>query len=90
MRLLEEEGVLDQLGKGANLVVTGRVACLGTAGPFARVAFCLDDDNRLNVGYAVGDGAHGPWAAEGGEFEPFTLRAHGYYVRYLKRFPTLE
>ena len=89
IRLLEQDGILEQLRRGATLVVTGPVARLRTPGPFVRLAFCIDAENRLNIGYAVGEGPGGPWVDAGGEFELFSLRTYGYYTRYLKRLPPI-
>jgi hypothetical protein len=87
--VLEAQGVIAALEAGSQLVVTGRVARLALDGPFVRMAFRVDED-RLGVGYAVGEGIDGPWTEDGGEFEPFTLRAHGYYTRFLKRLRPAE
>ena len=89
IRLLERDGILERLRGGATLVVTGPVACLGNPGPFARLAFCIDAEKRLNIGYAVGEGPGGPWVDVGGEFEVFSLRTYGYYTSYLKRLPPI-
>ena len=85
--MLWQDGVLDALGGSEDLAVTGPVGRLGMSGPFARLAFCIDDEHRLSVGYAIGDGTNGPWRRTGGEFEPFTLRAYGYFRRYIRRLP---
>ena len=90
LRFLEEDGILDLLAAGKDLAVTDRVVRLGASGPFARLAFRVDSDRRLNVGYVLGTAADGPWTDVGGEFEPFTLRAYGYYVRYLKRASAID
>jgi hypothetical protein len=87
VRLLEREGLLDALDAGRDVAVSGQVVQLGDGGPYARLAFCLDPAGRLCVGYAVSEGIDGPWRREGGEFEPFNQRTHGYWVRYLKRQP---
>lgn len=90
IRALGQDGVLDALGEGGNLAVTGPVARLGSSGPFVRLAFCVDSEHRLTVGYAVGEGMDGPWNRVGGEFEPFTLRAYGYFRRYIRRLPQVR
>lgn len=87
LRVLWQDGVIDALGEGGDLAVTGPVGRLGTSGPFARLAFCIDAERRLSVGYAVGEGTNGPWGTTGGEFEPFTLRSYGYFRRYIRRLP---
>ena len=87
IRILWQDGVLDALREGGELAVTGPVGRLGISGPFARLAFCIDGQHRLSVGYAVGEGAKGPWRRAGGEFEPFSLRSYGYFRRYIRRLP---
>ncbi len=89
-RLLEDRGVTAVLATGCEVAVTGRPAPLGPERPYARLAFRLDPGDRLQVGYAVSDGLDGPWTAEGGEFEPFTLRTYGYYRRYIQRHRPIE
>jgi hypothetical protein len=89
-RLLEDRGVTAVLATGCDVAVTGRPARLGPEGPYARLAFRLDPGDRLRVGFAVSDGLDGPWTAEGGEFEPFTLRTYGYYRRYIQRHRPIE
>ena len=87
IRILWQDGVLDALGEGVDLAVTGPVGRRGISGPFVRLAFCVDSQHRLSVGYAVGEGTNGPWTRVGGEFEPFTLRSYGYFRRYIRRLP---
>ena len=89
-RLLVERGVPAAFRSGRSLAVLGRPARLAADGPFARLAFRLGEDGRLSVGFAVADDVDGPWHEERGEFEPFTSRAYGYYVRYLKRLPPVD
>jgi hypothetical protein len=88
VRLLEKGGVLDALAEGGELAVIGPAVRLGASGTLGRLAFSIDRENRLHVGYAVAEQADGPWRRA--EFEPFTLRAYGYYVRYLKRRPLVR
>jgi hypothetical protein len=90
IRLLEKDGVLDTLAEGGELAVTGPAVLLGASGTLGRLAFSIEPENRLHVGYAVAERAEGPWRRAGGEFEPFSMRAYGYYVRYLKRRPLVR
>jgi hypothetical protein len=90
VRLLEADGILDALGGGSRLAVVGPVARLGGEGPFVRLAFRVDDHGRLLVGYAASRDPGGPWSHAEGEFEPFTIRAHGYYQRYIKRLAPVD
>lgn len=85
IRLLEDEGVIERLVERPGLVVTGPAAHVGATGDFARLAFWIDGDDRLNVGLARAVGPEGPWTPSDEDCEPFTLRSYGYFRRYVQR-----
>jgi hypothetical protein len=80
-RILRDLGVPRAFERGEQLVLVGPTYELRKdPGIKVRLAFLHDADGKLCVGYADdGDG----WQAV--EFEPFSLRALGYYERRLKR-----
>ncbi|MFI5396549.1 MAG: hypothetical protein ACHQ9S_13530 [Candidatus Binatia bacterium] len=80
-RLLKDLGVITAFEHGEQLVLVGRTYELRKdPGVRVRLAFLHDPDGRLCVGYAEdSDGWHAV------EFEPFSLRAFGYYQRRVKR-----
>jgi hypothetical protein len=81
-RILDQLGVPAALARGEALVLVGPTYTLRKEpSTTVRLAFLRDEDRRLCVGYARNDGS--VWAAV--EFEPFSLRALGYYERRLKR-----
>ena len=81
-RILKQLGVTRAFEQGETLVLVGPTYALRKdPGIKVRLAFLHDDEGRLCVGYASDDG--GEWQAV--ESEPFSLRALGYYQRYLKR-----
>jgi hypothetical protein len=80
-RTLKGLGVLGALERGEQLVLVGRTYELRKEpGVKIRLAFLHDADARLCVGYA--EDRNG-WQAV--EFEPFSMRALGYYQRRVKR-----
>jgi hypothetical protein len=81
-RILKELGVAEGFERGDTLVLTGPTYELRKdPGVCARLAFLYDDEHRLCIGYARDD--DGEWRVV--EYEPFSLRALGYYQRHLKR-----
>ena len=81
-RLLKQLGVIDTLARGHPIALVGTVYELRKeATTHVRVVFLYDEEKRLCVGYA--SNATGRW--EPVEFEPFSMRALGYYERRLKR-----
>jgi len=80
-RVLHRLGVTRAFERGEKLVLVGPTYELRKApGIKVRMAFLHDAEGQLCVGYADDDGG---WQAV--EFEPFSLRALGYYERRLKR-----
>ena len=81
-RILDELGVRAALAEGDTLVLRGAEYELRKQ-PTVRVqlAFLLDDERRISVGYARSE--DGDWEVV--EYEPFSMRALGYYQRRLKR-----
>jgi hypothetical protein len=80
-RILRDLGVPRAFERGEQLVLVGPTYELRKdPGIKVRLAFLHDTDGKLCVGYA--DDSDG-WQAV--EFEPFSLRALGYYERRLKR-----
>jgi hypothetical protein len=80
-RMLKALGVPGAFERGEQLVLVGRTYELRKdPGIKVRLAFLHDADARLCVGYA--EDRNG-WHAV--EFEPFSLRALGYYQRRVKR-----
>ena len=82
-RMLDELGVRRALAEGDTLVLRGAVYELRKQ-PAVRVqlAFLLDDERRISVGYARRE-EDDDWEVV--EHEPFSMRALGYYQRRLKR-----
>jgi len=80
-RLLDQLGVWKRLQQGEKVVVVGPTYELITAeDPIAALAFTCEGE-RLYVGFAVV--REGQWEAV--ELEPYSLRALGYWQRWLKR-----
>jgi hypothetical protein len=80
-RLLDQLGVWKRLQRGEKLVVVGPTYELFTAeDSTAALAFTCEGES-LYVGYAVV--REGRW--EAAELEPYSLRALGYWQRWLKR-----
>lgn len=80
-RILQDLGVPRAFERGEQLVLVGPTYELRKdPGIKVRLAFLHDADGQLCVGYAHDSGG---WQAV--EFEPFSLRALGYYERRLKR-----
>lgn len=80
-RLLERLGVMKALERGENLVLVGPTYELRKdPGIRVRMAFLRGSEGQLCVGYANDEEGWQPV-----EFEPFSLRALGYYERRLKR-----
>ena len=74
-------GVMRALDRGETLVLVGPTYELRKdPGIKVRMAFLRGDDGQLCIGYAHDDDGWRPV-----EFEPFSLRALGYYQRRLKR-----
>ncbi len=81
-RMLDELGVRAALKEGDTLVLRGPIYELRKQpGVRVQLAFLLDDEQRISVGYA--QRADDDWEVV--EHEPFTMRALGYYERRLKR-----
>jgi hypothetical protein len=80
-RTLQQLGVLPRLRAGERVVPVGKTFALrGREGEFASLVFAFDGDT-LAVGYATRHGES--WTVE--ELEPYSLRALGYWQRWLKR-----
>ncbi len=80
-RLLKRLGVVQAFERGETLVLVGPTYELRKdPGLKVRMAFLRDGDGHVCVGYAHDEDG---WQAV--EFEPFSLRALGYYERRLKR-----
>jgi hypothetical protein len=81
-RVLTQLGVLDALRRGESLVLAGcTYARRKQPEGRVRLAFQRDDEGRLCVGYASDES--GSWQSV--DAEPFSMRALGYYRRWLKR-----
>jgi hypothetical protein len=80
-RVLQRLGVMRAFERGEQLVLVGPTYELRKdPGIKARMVFLRDRDGQLCIGYANDDDGWQPV-----EFEPFSLRALGYYQRRLKR-----
>lgn len=80
-RALQRLGVMRAFERGEQLVLVGPTYELRKdPGIKIRMVFLRDHAGQLCVGYADDDDG---WRAV--EFEPFSLRALGYYQRRLKR-----
>lgn len=80
-RYLRAVRVRERLAAGESVVVTGpRYALQHTTGDVAALAFVLQGDT-LCVGYAVQ--GTGGWQVI--DCEPYSMRALGYWQRWLKR-----
>lgn len=80
-RVLRRLGVTKALARGQTLALAGPIYELRKdPGIKVRLAFVRGGDGQLCIGYASDEDG---WRAV--EFEPFSLRALGYYQRRLKR-----
>jgi hypothetical protein len=80
-RILKRLGVMNALDRGEVLVLVGPTYELRKdPGIRVRMAFLRGSDGELCIGYANDEDGWQPI-----EFEPFSLRALGYYQRRLKR-----
>lgn len=79
---LVELGVVAALDDGDPIVLRGPLYELRKEpGVFVQLAFLRDDGERILVGYARRQGDE--WVAA--DYEPYSLRALGYWERRLKR-----
>jgi len=80
-RVLQRFGVMRALDRGERLVLVGPTYELRkNPGIKVRMTFLRDRDGQLCIGYANDEDGWQPV-----EYEPFSLRALGYYQRRLKR-----